>query len=347
MVGCGFMTDAVFQEYMRGSRVFILGAGFSAAAGVPLTSDLLRLAMTKFKAECPGIFERVNNYASDVFWKDGNLDYSSASFSELCTYLEFIELREYGGGERWSDDGSREKLALRFYLAKTIVENTPFGNVIPPIYLDFARQLNERDVVISFNWDGLLENALRAIGKDYSYNFEEDRIRLCKLHGSVNWRVDQPTRMGKPVNTLGWRPIGFLPGMMEKEIWHSDALLQLGNWEGRVPLGEVQPFLVLPGYGKAFDVRQNAISWYKPEFAFTASRDTYVIGLSLAQDDHFVRSLFLYCFRQGKERHLFVINPAADAAQNYEFVLRRERTKLLQEPFSQEHVNFFRERRET
>src|SRR3990172_13134030 len=78
----------------------------------------------------------------------------------LSTFLEFIELREYGGGERWCENGSREKLALRFYLAKTIVERTPSTSSIPQLYIDFAGQLHERDIVISLNWDSLLEIAL-------------------------------------------------------------------------------------------------------------------------------------------------------------------------------------------
>ena len=110
-----------YERYVKKSRVFILGAGFSVAAGIPLTSPLLSLSMKKFSDECEGIFSRVDGYAKECFEApETELDYSKVNFSELCTFLEYIELREYGGGERWSDAGSREKLALKFYLAKTI-----------------------------------------------------------------------------------------------------------------------------------------------------------------------------------------------------------------------------------
>lgn len=131
---------------------------------------------------------------------EGDVDYTKADFAELCTFLEYIELREFGGGERWSDRGSREKLALRYYLAKTIINSMPAPEDIPDLYIQFASQLRKYDVVITFNWDPLLEVALKKIGKSFSYNnFEEAEIRIYKFHGSVNWRIGFPHSTG-----YGW-----------------------------------------------------------------------------------------------------------------------------------------------
>lgn len=344
---------AHYEQYVKQNRVFILGAGFSAAAGIPLTEELLARAMNKFAIECPGIYSRVDNYAKECAGStDQNLDLSKISFSELCTFLEFIELREYGGGERWCDNGSREKLALRFYLAKTIAERTPTASSLPQIYLDFADQLHERDIVISLNWDGLLEVALEAVGKRYTYNFsDEGAIKLCKLHGSVNWRLGDPNQWGTPVNTLGWQSMEFTKGMMTREIYHSSSLLQFSTWHRYSPLGELDPFLVLPGYGKAFDVRANAVLWYKPEFAFATTHDVFIIGLGLAHDDFFVRSFFLSnlpyinSFSGVDGRKIFIVNPDKEAASNYEFVLRHGYAELMNTRFSQEHVELMASRR--
>jgi hypothetical protein len=341
-----------FDKYVKRNRVFILGAGFSAGAGIPLTEELLAGAMGKFSMECPGIYSRVENYAKESIGSaDDYLDLSRVSFSELCSFLEFIELREYGGGERWCENGSREKLALRFYLAKTIMERTPAAKSLPQLYMDFAAQLHERDIVISMNWDGLLEVGLDAVGKTYTYNFSDARsIKLCKLHGSVNWRLGEPNQWGKPVNTLGWKSLEFTKGMMTREIYHSPALLQFATWQRYAPLGEVDPFLVLPGYGKAFDVRANAVLWYKPEFAFATTHDVYIIGLGLAPDDFFIRSFFLSnlphidAFSGVDGRRIFIINPDESAASNYEFVLCKGHAELIQAPFSSEHIDLMTKR---
>lgn len=93
--------NSSFAQYVKCNRVFVLGAGFSAGAGVPMTDKLLSDALKKFSIECPGIYERVKNYAKEsIGAPDDDLDLSKVRFSELCTFLEFIELREYGGGER-------------------------------------------------------------------------------------------------------------------------------------------------------------------------------------------------------------------------------------------------------
>lgn len=342
-----------YDNYVKKNRVFILGAGFSANAGVPLTSSLLKKAMSKFSIECEGLFQRVDGYAREsiLFSDDSPLDYGDIDFSNLCTFLEFIELREYGGGERWKDEGSREKLGLKYYLAKTIAEHTPSTEKIPQLYLDFASQLHERDIVITFNWDGLLELAINAVGKSYTYNWSDDgAIKLNKLHGSVNWRLNQPSHLGKPINTLGWESLKFTEGMMDAEIYHSPNLLNYTTWDSYSSLGEVEPFLVLPGYGKAFDVRSNAVLWYKPEFAFATTHDIYIIGLSLAPDDYFIKSLFLsnlpyigsYSGVEG--RKIFVINPDPKAEENYKFILSRGSAELMNENFSKNHVDFMGER---
>lgn len=338
------------ENRVKKNRVFILGAGFSDAAKIPLTAQLLQKTMKKFSVECPGLYERVNDYVQQSIANVGKeVDYSTVGLSDLCTFLEYIELREYGGGERWSNAGSREKLALRFYLAKTIAEHTPSGMNLPNLYIDFASQLHEGDIVISFNWDGLLEVALHKLGKPYTYNFDgENAIKLCKLHGSINWRLDKPKKFGDLINTLGWKPLKFTEGILDTEIYHTPHLLNYRTWNHYEPLGEVEPFLVLPGYGKAFDVRSNAWLWYKPEFAFAYTHDVYIIGLSLALDDFFIRSLFLSnlpfikSYSGVEERKIYIINPDPACKKNYDFVLSKGVAELVDEKFSIEHVDFMK-----
>lgn len=213
--------SSAFRNSLKANRVFILGAGFSAAAGVPLTNELLQDALNLFSVECPGIYSRVENYAMESMGQEtGTLDIQNLNFSELCTFLEFVELREYGGGERWNQNGSREKLALRYYLAKTIVARTPKSDAIPSLYREFAAQLQPGDFIISFNWDGLLESALLAIRRPYTYDRPDNNaITISKLHGSVNWHLGAPSRLdGKPP-VLPWKELDFGSGMMERSLY--------------------------------------------------------------------------------------------------------------------------------
>lgn len=340
---------AAYAADIRRCRVFVLGAGFSAAAGVPLTVELLSEALRMFSAECPGIYARVKNYAQEAMGSTNTeLDIARLSFSELCTFLEFIELREYGGGERWSESGSREKLALRYYLAKTLVARTPTPDAVPELYLAFAAQLHPRDMVISFNWDGLLEAALEAVGKRYTYDrSDDDAVTISKLHGSVNWCLGEPNLWGKPKRTLPWAQLDFGGGMMTRPFFAAKPLLESAIWQNYQPLGEVDPYLVLPGYGKAFDVRANAALWYKPDFIFAFTHHVYIIGLSLAHDDFFVRSFFLSSlpyiesYSSIPERKVIIINPADSARDDYAFILGQRNVELWNERFEIGHVDRF------
>lgn len=345
------LSNETLLDSLRKNRLFILGAGFSAAAGIPLTAELLFRAMNLFAKECPGIFSRVCNYAKQATQSNNEtIDFSKVSFSDLCTYLEFVELREYAGGERWSDAGSREKLALRFYLAKALAMATPGLNELPDLYLQFANQLHDGDCVLTFNWDCLLEAALTKLGKLWTYNYSGKGIKLVKLHGSINWRLGEPTDLGRPSNTLDWQSLNFARGMARTEIFWTQELFDRLVWNRHSPLGEVQPFLVLPGYGKAFDVRDNASLWYKLDFVFGTTHDVYIIGLSLAPDDFFIRSFFLSSLPEIDAytgilaRSIFVINPDPNLRHNYEFILNSTNCLLLQEKFSTKHVDLIRNR---
>ncbi len=123
-----------------------------------------------------------------------------------------MELREFGGGERWSEHGSRERLALKFFLAKVIAIATPDASTLPAYYLRFARDLTPNDVVVTFNWDVLLEKVLRHVGTEYSYTGEADKILILKLHGSLNWISGEPRAMAPHARSFAYRPIGYAGG---------------------------------------------------------------------------------------------------------------------------------------
>lgn len=333
------MSD--FIQRVKQNRLFILGAGFSAAAGIPMIGQLLFDSMQLFKLECPGLFERVNNYAKICFSSEQEVDYTQVNFSDFCTFLEYVELREYGGGERWSERGSREKLAFRYYLAKAIVNSTPAPEDIPDIYIQFARQLRKYDILITFNWDPLLELSLSKIGKTFAYNnYGEADVRIYKFHGSVNWRLNNPSKA-----RFIWKPFEFTKGMMSEELYYCDELLNKDSWRGSKPLmGEVEPFMVLPGSGKAFEVRPIAPIWYKPEFAFAFTHHVYILGLSLSADDFFIKSFFLDtlldidCYTGIPGRKVTIINPDPTVKKNYSFILGQENVNFVIQKFNINHV---------
>lgn len=347
------MNSNELQKEFKSRRVFFLGAGFSYDAGIPLTKDLLKLSMHNFSLDSEGIYKRVINIIKTCFSIENNIDFSVLSFSNLCTFLEYKELREYAGGERFSENGSREKLALKYFLSKTIAQNTPENEFIPEIYLEFAKQLKDKDLILTFNWDCLLEMAIEKVGKKFTYHYNGEGIKIFKMHGSINWRLGEPNDLGQPIkdNFLNWESMKLSDNLMPKEIYFSEKLFNHHVWKYYNCLGEVEPFIILPGYGKAFDVRNLAHFWYKSEYVFAFTHDVYIIGLSLAPDDFFIRSFFLdnlphlNSFTGFDDRKLFIINPSETEKDNYDFILNKDYTVFFNENFSMKHIELMNKRR--
>jgi hypothetical protein len=325
---------AASDDYLRHTRTIVLGAGFSAAGGIPLTADLLPRALRRFRIECNGIFSRIEGHAMDCFANSASIEdqkLDGYGFAELCSYLHFIELNEHAGGERWSDAGSRELLALRYYLSKEIAAATPAPESTPLLYKEFAKQLRPSDWVLTFNWDCLLEQAIEAVGRRYTYCREgthpfdpafSDTICITKMHGSINWMFESNSFMPSPA----WIEVLDAPPINTAKLYSNAEFINFSSWRThKGPLRDLQPFIVLPGHGKSYDVRRLSGLWYRSEGYFYVSRDTFIIGLSLSEDDYFIRffmqrGLPISNWNQ-MDRKVVVINPNSEqVAKNYRFL---------------------------
>ena len=176
-------------------RLFVLGAGFSAPAGLPLGRGLLE----RVRAEVRGSFR-------DAGW-DGTLEQEIAEWASLYPgesidlerVLGYSHRKHYLrliGSDEYFAHGSRSIVAARRAIQRILIQATPTDT--PTLYRDFAQRLGPRDVVLTFNYDTLLEQALEATGKPYTLTpewwlrtdpgeFKPTFVDLLKLHGSVDW----------------------------------------------------------------------------------------------------------------------------------------------------------------
>lgn len=69
---------------------------------------------------------------------------------------------------------------------------------------EFASQLEYSDVVITFNWDNLVERALLAQSKNVNFTSrDENAVAVLKLHGSLNWvRVPDDLVLQEPSSVV-------------------------------------------------------------------------------------------------------------------------------------------------
>jgi hypothetical protein len=187
-------------------------------------------------------------------------------------------------------------------------------SVTPPCeyHRALTSALESGDAVISFNYDCLIDEALRSDGArrwnpQDGYGFEvaegaddwkqwgsgpdaRHPIRLLKLHGSLNWLVD-----GEAVQLIA--------APYERESAVGAVVPPLG----RKPVSE-EPF------------RQ---AWRAARAAVRSAQRLVVIGYSLPAADYLVRALFRADIDNERVRDVIVVDPAQHVADRFLQLLTR------------------------
>ena len=103
--------------------------------------------------------------------------------------------------------------AIRCYLEFLIVEceklwaPTPYQITNYVTLLDQLRRSGKRVVLVTFNYDRLIENALTSLKvsiSDLPDYLTHDQIKLIKLHGSVNWAREVETEVANVAERNAW-----------------------------------------------------------------------------------------------------------------------------------------------
>jgi len=120
-------------------------------------------------------------------------------------FMRFLDVEHYlglRGGDTWSEDGNEGTIVAKFLIGSILARQINALRDVPDLYLEFAKRLEPRDVVITFNYDTLLERALDAIKKPYrlfatrfesvgefggSVDSSRDEVVILKVHGSIDW----------------------------------------------------------------------------------------------------------------------------------------------------------------
>jgi hypothetical protein len=117
--------------------------------------------------------------------------------------------------------------------------------------------------------------------------------------------------MARDAPNLDFLPLGY-SDQPETDVHYSTKLQSPGAWWDSRPLThEVRPLIVLPGYGKAVDVRLLSAIWYRPEMLNIRQGGISIIGLSVAEDDYIVEGLLRYLFRSAidEKTPIRILNP--------------------------------------
>jgi hypothetical protein len=321
-------------------RVFILGAGFSRPAGLPLGVDLWREVLRR----ASGMSGRAGFFRDDLkdyieFRKRSDeviLTPDNVDFEDFMAFLDVEHYLGLRGKDTWSPDGNEGQVVVKTLIGEILTELTPADDRIPELYLRFAKLLQPTDYVLTFNYDILLERALQAVGLPFrlfpsrfeavhGYTATTDTTReelvLFKLHGSVDWfnrdsynSIDQEfEKMGSshhpthpvfnPSSPLKIVPLTEGPRFESDPLRHMYRVLDIERLYSRRILFLATPSLLNPSSVKILYSRMLRDFWDGFGGVGVFNFGMVIVGFSLPKQDEYARQAIYRLVRNYQEFH--------------------------------------------
>ncbi len=187
------------EQQKKKKVAFILGAGFSKCADVPVQAEMSPL-LTSPDFDTPldqNITRIIEDFLGSSFgWKKGRV---IPSLEDIFTFIDLSVSRGHSLGRSYT---AEMLTALRRFLIYRIFQILDQQFSICPEIISLLRHYQDADnSFIVLNWDIVLEKHLLEINPDARVNYvapaenrnnEEysnppDGIKICKMHGSSNW----------------------------------------------------------------------------------------------------------------------------------------------------------------
>ncbi len=309
---------------MRLPNIYILGSGFSKSAGLPLGTELFEQILNGAKKT--RIYENILKNDIERF-----LDYNRYAkgnpINEKDIYLEdfisFLDIEHYlklAGKDHWSDSGNRSQIAIKNIIAN-LLHRMPAEVENWELYESFGRSLRPGDIIITFNYDTVVETVLDAIGVRYVFSPDEYRrsrndlheikpILILKLHGSLDWYSITPYKQNlafsmesqdrfwehkHPVfsyshNIRATRAFPYIDdkSSMLSNIYRIDDIRSM---QRDIPSVEVSPYIVSPSHSKIVYINEIIDLWFGLNDWGNHCSSLTIIGFSLPEHDEYLRQV--------------------------------------------------------
>jgi len=244
--------------------------------------------------------------------------------------MAFLDVEHYlglRGSDTLSDDGNETQILVKTLIGQILTERTPQMGKIPDIYLRFAEMLQPNDLVLTFNYDVLLERALETVGTPFRlfperYSIIHDgyapfaecdnsheEVIVLKLHGSVDWfdrkryrkfddyRVAEGLPAGHfhpvfgPERNLHTVPVVDGPRFPDDPLREMHRVLNVEELYRGSSLSLAPPSLLSPSSAKIlYSRKQRDFWWGLSQWGFL-NFGMSIIGFSLSGADDYVRQV--------------------------------------------------------
>jgi hypothetical protein len=280
-------------------RVFLLGAGASKSWGLPLTNELFPLALTGVpKRKDRELIRRFIQYQYPYFrrrWK--NYPPFEEFLSLVDVYLDFADVIKRG--HSFSIEQVR-RIRKEVLLAISRVLHEARTRAAHAEVKKFAELLRAGDVVITFNWDLLVEEALHDLNKNWECKRNGKAVSILKPHGSLDWYDNQDVSIDP------------------------DLVFPLNERFGRIQVFRqfraprlarpAVPVILPPVVNKKIGYEELEAIWRDVWLALRHAPEIYIIGYSLPPEDLHARTAIRTAVRaneksEGHKLRVAVVNP--------------------------------------
>ena len=305
-------------------RVFILGAGLSKSCGIPLASELTCELLEELGLE--------ESDREELMALRDSLG-TSTSPDQLADALRNGDLSgpEHGDLARWwSNEVPR---LMEEALMKLIHQrSSPAVDAMPSYVTEFVRALCPDDVIITFNYDLMIEVALRQQKINFGFEPTSQRmIGVFKLHGSIDWRpCSLPGQLRPGIEVLyegtpsanGHHRLIRVTDPKKLQVSVSTPLEAL-SLDGHPSFG--LPYLGLGAHKRDDLIPGLRMVWRSAEQALSEATAVFVVGYSMPLTDPEPPRMFARAssVRSQKLERLVVVDPnALDLLPRYESAFR-------------------------
>jgi len=350
-------------------HLFIVGAGFSASAGLPLTSQFTEklLDVENLKLDGPSSLqvEFLKKFVFDAFGVTPETPV--AQWPELEDIFTCIDLSANSGhhlGPNYSPSQLRTvrralivriiRMLRQSYARRATDFNEPAGRL-----QHLLRAVDKQNAAfLSMNWDTVIERGLRTAQRIYSYDYgcnalaasfptrgakiqrlgAAPEIQVLKPHGSVNWLYCDSCRQ------IFWFP----PGSDDKiaaQLFHRSDWDVVKKIIGKTYSGQAQrrrcpecsayalgTRFATFSYRKALDFPMHESTWRTAEELLREADNWIFIGYSLPPADYEFKLLLKRVLLSRKRKPRLTVITGGDAGAV-------ERTKLSYVRFFGEALN--------
>jgi len=306
---------------------FILGAGFSAAAGFPLVRGLRERVVNFIEADLHAAYATFlqpgQGYTQGQFYEGLRLadPESKLAFEELLIALG----RDC---EHATPDDPRHTTlrVLRLGCVRLLWHRQKAIQQVSASYTNFAKRFfksaEARDnTVITFNWELMMEKSLQDVAVPWQYTYSAGVIPIFKPHGSINW--SSYLESGGRCDYEGWRVIA------PQSKLSYDALQPLSDPD----VDEVNPdfrYMLFPGDPELPEKDLNLrLIWAEIEHVLEESEALVFIGYSLPEYDSYSAEVFQ---RHAARKRIQVFNPSSEHLEQFRMKLG-EHVQLFPQKF--------------